>query len=75
VVSIRRTNTAYSTTASNNRKSKMTRIYTFVNQKGRVGKTTTINIGAYLARLVARVGLDGIPTRQEIESCLVEVLS
>jgi chromosome partitioning protein len=86
VVSIRRTNTAYSTTTSANRKSeienrklvlskvevsKMTKIYTFVNQKGGVGKTTTaINLGAFLAKFGQRVLIVDLDPQANATSCL-----
>ncbi len=49
----------------------MTRIYTFVNQKGGVGKTTTtINIGAYLARFGQRVLVVDLDPQANATSCL-----
>jgi len=49
----------------------VTRIYTFVNQKGGVGKTTTtINIGAYLARFGQRVLVVDLDPQANATSCL-----
>ncbi len=49
----------------------MTKIYTLVNQKGGVGKTTsTINMAAYLARLRQRVLVVDLDPQANATSCL-----
>ena len=49
----------------------MAKIYTLVNQKGGVGKTTTtINLGAYLAHFGQRVLLVDLDPQANTTSCL-----
>ncbi|MBV6394360.1 MAG: Sporulation initiation inhibitor protein Soj [Anaerolineales bacterium] len=49
----------------------MTKIYTFVNQKGGVGKTTTtINVAAYLAKMGQRALVVDLDPQANATSCL-----